>query len=348
MKKNRFYSVVISLLILSFILVGCGEGSEGRNNGLSNIEENSKVNEGIRDDVAISIATGNTGGTYYPVGVGLGQLLSNEIPYITSSAMSTGGSVDNTTLLRNNEAQLAIMMSTVVDWAYNGTGEFEGNQHDGLRAITALWPNLNHIVVSKEIQSISDIEGKRFVVGAPRSGTETDSYAILKSQGLYFRDNEPEEVNVEPIHVSYEEAADMMRNRQVAGGMFNAFPPGSAIADLMATGDFHILSFTDEEIESILEENALFTEYTIEAGTYTNQDEDIRVVGYPNILMTTKDLDEDVVYDITKVIFESLEELESIHVATEWIKLDTAQQGVHVPFHEGAKEYYEEQGVWED
>ena len=110
-----------------------------------------------KKEAFVKIATGNTGGTYYPVGVGMSQLLSKKNGYIVSSAMSTGGSVDNIGLLRGNEAQVAIMMSTVGNWAYFGESRFKDKQYKDLRVITTLWPNLNHVVVLKDIKDVLSI-----------------------------------------------------------------------------------------------------------------------------------------------------------------------------------------------
>ncbi|WP_028308725.1 TAXI family TRAP transporter solute-binding subunit [Desulfitibacter alkalitolerans] len=330
--KKNILLILVSILVIGFFAVGCGGDKKADENG--------------RPQEFIKIATGNTGGTYYPVGVAMGQLFNQEISYVTSSAMSTGGSVDNIGLLRSNEAQVATMMATVCNWAFFGEGEFADNQYDDIRAITSLWPNLNHIVVLKDIKSFDDLKGKRFVVGAARSGTETDSYAILSTMGLYYRDEDGDKKNVEPVWVNYAEAVEAMKNRQVAGGMFNTFPPGSAVADLMATGDVHILSLTDEQVAMLSEAHPLYTGYTIPAGTYPNQPEDVRVCGYPNILATSAQVPEETVYDMTKAIFENLDFLETAHQATKFIQVDTATKGVQIPFHDGAIRYLKEHGAW--
>ncbi|MDR2456458.1 MAG: TAXI family TRAP transporter solute-binding subunit [Deltaproteobacteria bacterium] len=299
-------------------------------------------------DKFIKIATGNTGGVYYPVGVAMGQLFSKEIPGVISSAMSTGGSVDNIGLMKMGEAQLATMIITVAEWAHEGKEAFEGKQYDGQRIITVLWPNLNHEVVFKDIKTPDDLKGKSFVVGAARSGTEIDAHDILAGLGLYYRESYGEKVNVEPIWLNYSEASDAMKNRQVSGGNFNAYPPGSAVADLLATGDFHILSLTDEQIESIRKQNTVYQKYTIEAGTYPKQEAPVHVTGYPNLLVTTVDVDEDTVYALTKTLFENLDYLKAAHQASGQISLDIAVTDSVIPYHPGAIRYFKEKGVWKE
>ncbi|MFZ5942684.1 MAG: TAXI family TRAP transporter solute-binding subunit [Bacillota bacterium] len=332
--NKTFLVLFICLLAVSLVVTGCQDNNDDKK------QDSNKPKE-----VFIKIATGNTGGTYYPVGVALGQLYS-KIPRVTSSAMSTGGSVDNIGLLRSNEAQVAMMMATVGNWAFFGQDQFKDKQYGDLRAITTLWPNLNHIVVLKDIKSFEDLKGKKFVVGAARSGTETDSYSILSSMGLYYREEDGDKKNVEPVWVNYAEAVEAMKNRQVAGGLFNTFPPGSAVADLMATGDVHILSLTDEQFANLSKKDPLYSDYEVSANTYPNQPEAVRIPGYPNILVTSSKVDNDTIYNLTKSIFENLDFLETAHKATTLIKLETATKGVQIDFHEGAIKYYEEKGVW--
>ena len=294
----------------------------------------------------VKIATGNTGGVYYPVGVAMGQLFSKQIPDMVSSAMSTGGSVDNIGLMKMDEAQLSTMIITVAEWAHEGKETFEGKKYDGQRIITVLWPNLNHEVVAKDIKTPADLAGKNFVVGAARSGTEIDAHDILAGLGLYYREVYGDKINIKPIWLNYAEASDAMKNRQAAGGNFNAFPPGSAIADLLSTGDFHILSLSDEQIAAIQARNPVYQKYTIAKGTYPKQEEDVYVPGYPNLLVATDKMDDDTAYAITKALFENLDYLKAAHQATGELSLEKAVTKSVIPYHPGAIRYYKEKGVW--
>ncbi|CAM3488433.1 TAXI family TRAP transporter solute-binding subunit [Aeromicrobium ponti] len=330
-------SLLLTFSLVTGILSACAS-NETNQNGVAQGDS--------KPEAFIKIATGNTGGTYYPVGVAMGQLLSDKLDYVTSSAMSTGGSVDNIGLLRSNEAQVGILTAAVTNDAFFGEGEFKENKYENVRAITSMWPSLQHIVVQKDIKSFEDLKGKKFVVGAARSGTELDAHAILASMGLFYRDEYGTKKNMEPVYVNYEEAAEAMKNKQVAGGLFNSAPPGSAIADLMATGDFHILSFTEEEMVKLSKEYPLFTAYTIEPGIYPNLNEEVVAPGYPAVLVTSSDMDKEVIYDLTKTIFENVATLENAHKAAQHIRAETATKGIQIEFHEGTKQYLEEKGLW--
>ncbi len=292
----------------------------------------------------VKIATGNLGGVYYPVGVGLGQLIQKTNPDFLSSAMSTGGSVDNIQLLEGNEAQIAMIQSNVIEDAYNGAKPFR-KKHENLRAITALWPNIVHIVTTKDIKSLADLKGRRFVVGAARSGTEVITHAVLDAAGLQYRNKDKSKNDLVPVWLNYTEAVDSMNNRQAVGGMFQAFPPGSAIAELMTSDDYHILQMSDAYLAELKAKYPYFARYAVAAGTYPNQKEDLQLVGYPVLLVALDSMPEEAVYAVTRTIFENLPELHAIHQATTMITPENATVGVNIPLHKGAEKYLKEKGV---
>lgn len=293
----------------------------------------------------VKIATGNVGGTYYPVGVAMGKLFSDELPNVLSSAMSTGGSVDNIGLLRAQEAQVAILSAKVAHDAYNGTDEFETKPFNKLRAITGMWPSLQHVVVSNSIQSFDDLKGKKFVVGAARSGTEVDTHAVLLAASLFYREEDGDKRNVEPIYVNYGEAVDLMKNGQVAGGLFNTAPPGAAVSELLASGDFHVLEPSAAHAAKLVTDNPLFSIYDVKAGTYPGQDSDLKLPGYPAVLVTSADVSDTLVYDLTKTLFSNLPRMNKAHKATEFIQPDTAMKGINIEFHPGTVKYFNEANV---
>lgn len=328
---NKFFIV---LVILGLVLAGCSSTNNSDSNNAAKPQE-----------FFVKIATGNTGGTYYPVGVALGKVLSDKVPGCVSSGMATGGSVDNVNMLKSGEVQVAMVMSTTADEAYKGIKTFEGKKYEDLRAISSLWANQIQIVVSNDIKTFDDLKGKKFVVGAVASGTEMDTYAVLSSTGLYYRDTDGDKKNMTPLYVNYTEGADALKNKQAAGLMNNANPPASVVTDLLATGDFHILSLSDEHVKNLIDANPLYANYTIKSGVYPNMTQDINTIGYPVLLLTTKDMPDDQVYQITKALFDYQPDLVTAHKAAEAITLDNAVKGVVVPFHDGAKKYLTEKGA---
>ena len=165
--------------------------------------------------------------------------------------------------LQPAKAQIAMIMSTTARSAHAGTDSFEGNGYSDLRSLCALWENNCQIIVDKSIQSIEDLAGKKFVVGANLSGTETDSRSILSAFGLYYAENDASKNNVEAIYLDYTQGVDALKNGQVSGVMNVSKAPASTVTDLLSTGNYHILSFTEDDIAKISAVNDLYSAYTI-------------------------------------------------------------------------------------
>lgn len=252
-RRNKHISLAALSLALLLALTACG----------STQSPSSSEQKPAAKDFYVKVATGQSGGTYYPVGIALAQVYSDKIPGCISSAMATGGSVDNVGLLRNDEAQIAMIMSTTARSAHAGTDSFEGNGYSDLRSLCALWENNCQIIVDKSIQSIEDLAGKKFVVGANLSGTETDSRSILSAFGLYYAENDASKNNVEAIYLDYTQGVDALKNGQVSGVMNVSKAPASTVTDLLSTGNYHILSFTEDDIAKISAVNDLYSAYTI-------------------------------------------------------------------------------------
>ena len=332
-RNRKFRSMVLALALL-LTLTACGSSPSGDGAGGESVQ-----------DFYVKIATGQSGGTYYPVGIALAQVYSDKIPGCISSAMATGGSVDNVGLLRTDEAQMAMIMSTTARSAYEGTDSFEGNSSSDLRSLCALWENNCQIIVDKSIQRVEDLAGKKFVVGANLSGTETDSRSILSAFGLYYAEADASKNNVEAIYLDYTQGVDALKNGQVSGVMNVSKAPASTVTDLLSTGDYHILAFTEEDIAKISEINDLYSGYVIPAGTYPNQTEDLMVPGYPLLLCASASMDEDIAYTLVETLFANCDTLTAAHSAAGSINLENAVKGLVVPLHSGAEKYLKEQGA---
>ncbi|MBO8168391.1 MAG: TAXI family TRAP transporter solute-binding subunit [Thermoanaerobacteraceae bacterium] len=314
------------LFIMMFVIsAGCGGGGD--------------TNEHV-----INIATGTTSGVYYPLGNGLAQMWTDRVEGVKASAQATEASVQNMNLLQKKETDVAFSMNQVVANAYNGEDKFKGRANKNLRVLTALYPNVVQIVVPKnsDVNSIKDLNGKKFVPGAAGSGTETSAREIL---GLYGIDYvERQDVKVD--YVGFTQAVELLKNRQTDGAYFSAGVPNAALMDLSNSIDIRLISLEQDMIDKIVSEMPWYFPYTIPAGTYKGQDEDIHTVAQANLLVTTTDLSEDLAYELTKAIFEYKSDLEAVHSAAKRIKKETAMSGlVGVPVHPGAARYFEEIGI---
>lgn len=297
--------------------------------------------------VSLIITTATTGGTYYPVGVGMATLWTTKLKKqgIRVAAQSSAGSVENIQLLETGEAELAILQAPTTYLALNGLGPFKGHPRKHFLAITALWPNVEqYILVGKKVKTgtLDDIKGTKFVVGRSGSGTEASTKLCFRAIGI-----DPLK-DIKPVYLGYNEAANAIINGQADGGSFTAGIPTSAVTRLFATPHVkvRILEFTDEHLKKLNEKYpGLWNRFIIPANTYPNQKEPVKSAFFVNFLAAKDDLDPDIVYTLTKTLFENLPYMYKIHKAARHIKLENALNGLPVPLHPGAYKYYKEMGL---
>ena len=295
------------------------------------------------------LTTATSGGTYYPVGVALATITKSQLYQtqgISLSAISSAGSMENIKLLRDNQAQFALLQGIFAAWAWNGDGPIKNPQH-GLRSIAALWNNVEHFVLLNElvvdgtIMDLDKLDGQRFVIGARNSGAERSGDHILSSLGIDYRSK----FNV--AYMGYSASANAIQDGTIVGMNVPAGPPVSAItrAFAMLGDEITLLGFSDADLDAVNEKYPLWRRWVIAAGTYPNQREDVHSIAHPNVLAVRADVPDEDVYLITKTIWENLAALHEIHKATREMKLELALIGVSAPLHPGAARYYREQGI---
>ncbi|KAA5606538.1 TAXI family TRAP transporter solute-binding subunit [Roseospira marina] len=304
-----------------------------------------------QETTSYTLATATTGGTYYPVGVALATLTKVKLEPktgVSMSAITSAGSGENVKLLREDQAQFAILQGLYGKWAWNGTGamESEGPQ-EWLRSVTMLWQNVEHFGIRSGMAStgtvadLANLKGRGFSIGKKNSGTEGSGREILTNLGYDVDDL------FDVAYLGYGPSAEAFVNGTIDGFNIPAGPPVGAITQAFAGAgdDLTILDFTDEDIAKANGEGELWTRFVIPAGTYPGQGKDINTIAQPNILAVHQDVDEESVYQITKAIYENLPFLNNIHPATKAMALDKAIAGLPAPLHPGAARYFEEQGV---
>ncbi len=288
----------------------------------------------------LSIATGGTGGVYFPIGGGLAELINRHIDGYSAVAEVTGASVENMGLIARGDSDLAIALADSVYQAYTGTGRFEGRQVAATRAIGSIYPNAVQIVTLADsgISSLQDLKGKRVSVGAPGSGTEVNAAAILEANGVSYDDMQVQRLN-------FNETADALRNGDIDAGFWSVGPPTSSIMNLAATRDIALVPLTAEEVAKSQAIEAVFAPYTLRAGIYDKVDADVTTISIPNVLVVNANMPDDLAYAITKVLFEKTAELIAIHPAANDTTVDFSLTSTPVPLHPGALRYYEEIGA---
>lgn len=297
------------------------------------------------------LATASTGGTYYPVGVAISTLTKVKLQpkeKIGMSAINSAGSGENIKLLRDNEAQFAILQGLYGYYAWNGKGPLENDgPQTELRSVSMLWQNVEQFTIladkaaSGTISDVAALKGDRMALGKKNSGTLGSNTVLLKNLGLDAAED------FELVHVGYGPSADALQNGQISGMSTPAgTPTGAVTRAIAAMGDkVKVLEFTDEQAKKADGGLGLWTKYVIKAGTYPGQDADITTIAQPNFLAVRADIDEEAVYKITKTIYENLAFLNAIHKATAVMSLEKAIAGLPMPLHPGAAKYYKEVGI---
>ncbi|HHY47585.1 MAG TPA: TAXI family TRAP transporter solute-binding subunit [Firmicutes bacterium] len=290
--------------------------------------------------VNLVIATGGTAGTYYPLGGAMAQIFNDKVKGVNVTAQSTGASAENLRLIERREADLALVQNDTADYAYNGTEVFKGQKLQGFRVIAALYPETLQIVVSGDsnIKSVPDLKGKRVSVGAPGSGTEVCARQLLAFYGITYKD-------ISPHFLSFAESADQFKDKHIDAFFVLAGTPTAALQDVAAMHKIRLLNIPDDVYGKLKAKYPFFTHITIPAGTYMHQADPVKSVAVQAILIARSDLDEDLVYNLTKALFENLGDLAAAHAKGKEVRLANALNGVSTPLHPGAERYYREKGI---
>lgn len=292
-----------------------------------------------RAEEFINILTGGTSGVYYPLGVGLSNIYSENIPDVRVQVQSTKASVENLNLIQNGGGELALALGDSVALAWAGDADAGFSQPlDKLRGVAAVYPNYIQIVASAEsgITSLADLAGHSVSVGAPKSGTELNARAIFGAAGMSYEALSATE------YLPFAESVELIKNRQLDATLQSAGLGVASIKDLSTSVEIKMVA-VPAEIASAL--GAPYIAATIPAGTYEGQTEDVPTVAVLNYLVTGADVPEETVYQMTKLLFENLGPLEAAHVAAKEIRLDGALEGMPIPLHPGAERYYREMGL---
>ena len=296
------------------------------------------------------LATASTGGTYYPVRVALSTLVKVKLQpkhKINMSAINSAGSGENIKLLRENESQFAILQGLYGAYAWNGTGPLanDGPQKD-LRAVTMLWQNVEHFLVSSDHAKTGTINDALAVNGVAGFGKK-NSGSLGSSRTIFANLGVDIDQQYDLFYGGYGALANAMQDGKADLIGPPAGVPVGAVTKLMAArgGDVRLLGFDAAQAAQADGGMELWTPFLIPAGTYPGQDADITTIAQPNFLAVRGDVSDEDVYMITKTIYENLGFLQAIHKATTAMALDKAIAGLPMPLHPGAARYFKEAGL---
>ena len=287
----------------------------------------------------INVLTGGTSGVYYPLGVALAKIYSDNMDGVQTQVQSTKASVENLNLLQQGRGEIALALgdSVMAAWAGNQEAGFP-QKLDKIRAIAAVYPNYVQIVASREsgITDLEGLKGKSLSVGAPASGTELNARAIFAAAAMAYEDLSKVE------YLPFAESVELIKNRQLDATLQSAGLGVASIKDLAISLPTNIVAVPAEIAESM---GAPFIAATIPAGTYEGQTEDVATVAITNLLVTHDGVSEEVAYQMTKLLFENLDEMVAAHAAARAISAENGPQGLPIPLHPGAERYYKEMGL---
>jgi TRAP transporter TAXI family solute receptor len=341
MSKRTMIILVLSAFLI-FALLGCGAPSEPAKSGEpSESSEPAKSGETEKQVYRFSMATGGSSGTFYFVGAGVADLVHKYIPNVTIDVEATSASPENARLVGRKMADFALTTTEHSLTAYEGTGEYGEEEKGNIMAIRNSHTALFQIVTTNpNIKTVADLKGKRVAFGAPGSTTYLcQGPAIMGAVDMTYDD-----VKAEALH--YNEAIEAMKDGNLDVAIVGAGAPTAAVIDLYSTHPgAHIVPMTEAEIEKMQELDPYCFGYYLPANSYKGQTEPILQPAIAQILVVNKDVPEDVVYEITKVLDEHTEELLPVHNAfSEWSR-ENVVLGIKVPYHPGADKYWKEVGL---
>ncbi len=290
----------------------------------------------------ISVFTGGTSGTYYPLGEALVGIINSKVEGVESSVVSSGGSVDNARAIAAKQAGLALIQNDIADYAYNGSEMFAGNPAVSIRGIASWYPETIQFVTLKEsgIKTIGDLKGKIVAVGAPGSGARVEAMAILDADGV-----NPQ--NTAVLDLDYKEAVASLKDKTIDAACIVAGIPTSAVIEAASFADIYILETLEDAYNKLKKQHPFFIRQLIPGGTYRGLDRDIQTTAVLSMLVTREDISDNTVYKITGAMFENLDTLTAAHVRAKDININFALEGMTVPLHPGAVRYYKEKGLIE-
>ena len=297
--------------------------------------------------VRLSIATGGTGGVYYPYGGGIAKVISDNVEGVEATAEVTAGTVDNLKFIASRSADLAFGLADSIDDAANQRGAFADFGAVPLRALAVLYDNYNHIVsvTATGIETVADLKDRVVSTGAPGSGTEVSAFRILEAAGV----NPETEIRKQSLGAS--QSVDAIKDDKIDAFFFSGGIPTGAILDLASTPGRTIKVVPNGETLATLQEqygSLVYHNSPIPPSVYPGMEDTVTVVAVSNVLVVHADMDAEIAFELTRVLFEHHDELAAVHPMAAVLSMETATAGSPIPFHDGALRYYREQGAWSE
>lgn len=340
---KRIIALMLGVIML-LSLAACGSDSKATEPTKAATEAATEAvteapTEAAKASTKMTMGTGGSAGTYYAYGTILGRYMK-EKANVDVTVVSTDGSKANIQGIQVGDYSLGTVQSDVMSYGWEGTRSFEATgKVDSFRVIAGLYAEaVQLITMNPEIKSIADLKGKSVSIGAPSSGVYFNAVDVLSAAGLTVDD-------IKPQYQSFAESTDALKDGKIDAAFIVAGAPTPAISELCATNSAYLVPIDGDVAKAMMEASPFYTVYTIPAGTYNGQTEDVNTVTVKATLIVDANASEEDVYNITKAIFDNAADIAKEHGKGAELSLENATSGMTAPFHKGAAKYYAEQGV---
>ena len=300
-----------------------------------------KQDDSAHPQVIIRFPTAGASGALYSVGAAITNMWNTQITFVKASSQASAGGIDNLNQIADGESQVSIAISSNCWQSFNGTDSFEGMANPNLRVIAGLYLNPNQVVVTERsgIKALSDVKGKHFAVAASGSSVEGECKNHFTAAGLKY----PDDIRAE--YISFSDSAELLRNGQIDGAWIMSGIPAAAVSQALSSG-CRLLDIDENTIANLKAEYPWYVTYTIPAGSYPNQKEDIQTTAIKMVLFCSAELDDETVYMLTKTLWENMAELGESQASLRNLTAEEAVRDIAgLPIHDGAQRYYKEIGV---
>ncbi len=291
------------------------------------------------DAKELSMATGGTAGTFFPLGGAIAATINKHCQDANITVQTSDGSVNNSHLIGNGDVDMALIQTDITYYAFNGIEMFK-KKYPNLAGVCRVYPDTTHIIARGDsgIKKVTDMKGKQISVGAPGSGNEATLRQILGTAGITYKD-------LKPFYLSFSESSEHFKDGHIAAFHVNSSVPASIVHDLNSLNKVVLVPVEGKHREELIKKYPFYTKATVPANTYKYQTEPYETVAVEALLIVDKNLPEDLVYKMTKALFENLDEVKAAHSAAKGMSLETALDGVSVPLHPGAEKFFKEKGI---
>jgi TRAP transporter TAXI family solute receptor len=285
----------------------------------------------------LTIATGGTAGTYFPLGGALAEIWNKNVKNVNANAASTGASAANLAMLKNGEVDVIFVQNDAAYYALNDLEIYKGKSVPELKGLACLYNETVQLVAlaDSNIKTVKDLKGKRVSVGAAGSGVELNARQVLEAAGMSYAD-------IKVQYLSFAESASNLKDGNIDAAFNTAGAPTAAIQDLAVSKKIVVVPIDGAVAKALMKKYSFYTVEKLAANTYQGQTKDVETVSVKSMLAVSAQLDAQLVYDLLKAMYANVDRLAASHKKGADVKLATGTAGMSIPLHPGAEKFFKE------